>query len=127
MGLLWAFGGFLFLVCTFHFRFLMRLYNNAAKIFGTERVLYRRLEIYEWKVTYKACGSCYVISTSAWVYFFEKSFRVPKIVPKVNGKGCFFILRAGTYSISNCLRSRMISCCNTSGVGNSNRYLEAKI
>ena len=59
--------------------------------------------------------------------FLEKSFRVPKIVPKVNGKGCFFILRAGTYSISNCLRSRMISCCNTSGVGNSNRYLEAKI
>ena len=42
----------------------------------------RRLEIYEWKLTYKACGSCYVISTSAWVCFFEKSFRVPKIVPK---------------------------------------------
>ncbi len=40
-------------------------YNNAAKIFGTEGVWCRRLEIYEWEVIYKACGSCYVISTSA--------------------------------------------------------------
>ena len=61
----------------------MCLYNNAAKIFGIIVVLCRRLEIFEWKVVYETCGSCYVISTSAWVYFFEKSFRVPKIVPKV--------------------------------------------
>ena len=63
--------------------FMMRFYNNAAKIFGAEDVLCRRLEIFEWKVVYEACGSCYVISTSAWVYFFEKSFRVPKVVPKI--------------------------------------------
>ena len=60
----------------------LRLYNNDAKIFGAEGVLCRRLENLDRKVTYKACESSYVISTSAWVYFFEKSFRVPKVVPK---------------------------------------------
>ena len=52
----------------------LRLYKNAAKIFGAEGVLCRKLEFFEWKVVYEACGSCYVISTSAWVYFFEKKF-----------------------------------------------------
>ena len=72
MGVLWAFGGFL----------QTRFYNNAAKIFGTEGVLCRRLEILGRNLVYKACGSGYNTATSAWVYFFEKSFRVPKIVPK---------------------------------------------
>ena len=44
---------------------------NAAKIFGAEGILCRMLEIYEWKVTYKACGSGYNTATSAWVCFFE--------------------------------------------------------
>ena len=26
---------------------------------------------------------CCIITTSAWVYFFEASFRMPKIVPRV--------------------------------------------
>ena len=60
-----------------------RLYNNAVKIFGTKGVLCRRLERLERKEADITCGSAYNIATSAWVYFFEKSFRVPKIVPKV--------------------------------------------
>ena len=63
--------------------FMMRFYNNAAKIFGAKGVLCRRLEILGRNLVYKACGSGCIITTSAWVYFFEKSFRVPKIVPKV--------------------------------------------
>ena len=35
------------------------------------------------KKAYIICGSCYIIITSA-IVFFEKSFRVPKIVPKVS-------------------------------------------
>ena len=61
----------------------MCFYNNAAKIFGAEGVLCRKLELLERKVVDIACGSGCIISTSASVYFFEKSFRVPKIVPKV--------------------------------------------
>ena len=57
-------------------------YNNAAKIFGVEGVLCRRLEKLVRKVVYIACGSGCIITTSAWVYFLEKSFRVPKVVPK---------------------------------------------
>ena len=45
--------------------------------------LCRRLEFFEWNVTDIACGSGCIITTSAWVYFFEKTFRVPKIVPKI--------------------------------------------
>ena len=79
MGLLWAFYKRVSII-------------NAAKIFGTEGVLCRRLENLDRKVTYKACESSYVISTSAWVYFFEKSFHVPKIVPKVMIICIYFLL-----------------------------------
>ena len=78
VGLLWAFYKRVSII-------------NAAKIFGTEVILCRRLENLDRKVTYKACESSYVISTSAWVYFFEKSFRVPKVVPKVIGCIIIFI------------------------------------
>ena len=61
----------------------MRLYNSAAKIFGAEDVLCRRLENLGRNLVYIACGSGCIITTSAWVYFFEKSFRVPKVVPKI--------------------------------------------
>ena len=60
-----------------------RFYNNAAKIFGMEGVLCRRLESLEKKMVYIACGSGCIITTSAWLCFFEKSFRVPKVVPKI--------------------------------------------
>ena len=61
----------------------MCLYNNAAKIFGAEGILCRRLEIFEWNMAYEACVNGCIITTSAWLYFFEKSFRAPKIVPKI--------------------------------------------
>ena len=82
VGLLLAFGGFL----------QTRFYNNAAKNFGAEGILCRWLENLDRKVIYKACESSYVISTSAWVYFFEKSFPVPKIMPKVCSEGCTLIV-----------------------------------
>ena len=48
MGLLWAFG-----VLS-----IPRLYNSAAKIFGAEGVLRRRLEILEDKMVYTTRGKC---------------------------------------------------------------------
>ena len=69
-----------------------RFYNNAAKIFGAEDVLCRRLENLGRNLVYKACGSGCIITTSAWVYFFEKSFRVPKIVPKVLSRACVYYI-----------------------------------
>ena len=56
------------------------LYNNTAKIFGAEGVLCRKFELLERKVVDIACGSVCIITTSAWVYFFEKSFRVLKMI-----------------------------------------------
>ena len=57
--------------------FMMRFYNNAAKIFGTEDVLCRRLENLGRNLVYIACGSGCIITTSVWVCFF-----------------CYFFLRA---------------------------------
>ena len=61
-----------------------RLYNNAAKIFGAEGVLCRRLEILEGKMVYTTRWKYSIYKTSRVGVFFEKSFRVPKIVPKVS-------------------------------------------
>ena len=72
LGLLWDFYGFL-QTC---------LYNNAAKIFGAEGVLCRRLEKLKVIWIYKASGKCCKSIASRLWCFFEKSFRVPKIVPK---------------------------------------------
>ena len=69
--------------CGLSIVFLMRFYNNAAKIFGAEGVLCRRLENVEGKMVYIIRRSICITRASAWVYFFEKSFRVPKIAPKV--------------------------------------------
>ena len=77
IGDLWAFGG-----QKFSFRFLMRFYNNAAKIFGAEEVLCRRLENLEGTMVYTTRGSICITRVSARMYFFEKSFRVPKIKNK---------------------------------------------
>ena len=61
----------------------MHLYNNAAKIFGAEGVLCRRLENVESEMVYITRGKCSFYRASRVSVFFEKSFRVPKIVPKV--------------------------------------------
>ena len=62
----------------------LRLYNNAAKIFGTEGVLRRRFAVLEDKMVYTKRGKCSIYWLSrVGVFFFENSFRVPKIVPKV--------------------------------------------
>jgi hypothetical protein len=34
-------------------------------------------------MVYTTSGSGCIITTSAWVYFFEKSFSVPKVMPKI--------------------------------------------
>ena len=52
----------------------MRLYNSAAKIFGAEGVLRRRLEILEGKMVYTTRGSICITRVSARMYFFEKKF-----------------------------------------------------
>ena len=48
--------------------------------------LRRRLENLEGKMVYTTRVIICITRVSAWVYFFEKSFRVPKIVPKVVSK-----------------------------------------
>ena len=64
MGHLWAFGGLS----------IPHLYNSAAKIFGAEGVLRRRLEILEGKMVYTTRGSICITRVSARMYFFEKKF-----------------------------------------------------
>ena len=65
MGLLWAFGGLS----------IPRLYNSAAKIFGAEDVLCRRLDNLGRNLVYIACGSGCIITTSVLVYFLKKVFK----------------------------------------------------
>ena len=73
--------GFRWLLC---FKYLC-LYNNDAKTFGTEGVLCRRFENVESEMVYITRGKCNVYYASrVGVFFFAKSFRVPKIVPKVS-------------------------------------------
>ena len=50
----------------------MRLYNNAAKFFGTEGVLRRGLENLEGKMVYTTRGKCSVYWTSRVGVFFLK-------------------------------------------------------
>ena len=50
--------------------FLMRLYNNAAKIFGAEGVLCRRLENLEGKMVYTTRGKCSIYRASHVSVFF---------------------------------------------------------
>ena len=52
-------------ICGLSVAILMRLYNNAAKIFGAEGVLRRRLENLGRNFVYKACVSGCIITTSA--------------------------------------------------------------
>ena len=61
-------------ICGLSVAFLMHLYNNAAKIFGAEDVLRRRLEILEGKMVYTTRGSICITRVSARMYFFEKKF-----------------------------------------------------
>ena len=53
---------------------MMRFYNNAAKIFGTEDVLCRRLENLEGKMVYTTRGMCSIYRASHLSVFFEKKF-----------------------------------------------------
>ena len=66
--------GDLWEICGLSVAFLMRLYNSAAKIFGAEGVLRRRLEILEGKMVYTTRGSICITRVSARMYFFEKKF-----------------------------------------------------
>ena len=50
--------------------FLMRFYNNAAKIFGAEGVLCRRLKIVEGKMVYTTRGKYSIYMTSRVGVFF---------------------------------------------------------
>ena len=59
------------------------LYNNGVKIFGVEGVLSRRFAVLERGMVYTIHGNICITRVSAWVYFFEKSFRVPKVVLKI--------------------------------------------
>ena len=52
----------------------MRLYNNAAKIFGAERVLRRRLENLKGKMIYTTRGKYSIYKTSRVGVFFWKKF-----------------------------------------------------
>ena len=61
-----------FVFSLFTFPLSMRLYNNAAKIFGAERVLRRRLENLEGKMVYTTRGKCSVYYASRVSVFFLK-------------------------------------------------------
>ena len=83
--------------CGLSIVFLMRFYNNAAKIFGAEGVLRRRLEILESIMVYITRGSSCITDASAWVYFFEKSIfarrlcrRLCRKLPIIAKKITFF-------------------------------------
>ena len=67
---------------SFSFKYFC-LYNNAAKIFGVEGVLRRRFAVLEREMVYTTRGSICITRVSVWVYFFWKSFRLPKVTPKV--------------------------------------------
>ena len=58
--------------------------SNRSRIFDVLVILCRRLENVERKVVYTIRGKCSVYYASRVRCFFEKSFRVPKVVPKVN-------------------------------------------
>ena len=64
IGHLWAFGGLS----------IPHLYNNAAKIFGAEGVLRRRLENLEGKMVYITRVKCSIYRASHVSVFFEKKF-----------------------------------------------------
>ena len=53
------------------FIFCNDLYNNATKIFGTEGVLRRRLEILDGKMVYTTRGKCSISMLPAWVCFLK--------------------------------------------------------
>jgi len=61
-----------FVFSLFTFPLSMRLYNNAAKIFGAERVLRRRLENLEGKMVYTTHGKCSIYRASRVSVFFLK-------------------------------------------------------
>ena len=64
-----------FVFSLFTFPLSMHLYNNAAKIFGAERVLRRRLENLEDKMVYTTRGKCSIYWTSrVSVFFLKKVF-----------------------------------------------------
>ena len=64
----------------------MPLYNIVMPYLRHFGSFCRRLGKLDGIVVYIACGSGWIITTSAWVYFLEKSFRVPKVVPKLIGE-----------------------------------------
>ena len=49
-------------------------------------ILCRRLENLESEMVYITRGKCSIYRASRVRVFFEKSFRVPKVVPKVGGE-----------------------------------------
>ena len=62
-----------------------RLYNNAAKIFGAEDVLCRRLENLEGKMVYTTRGKCSVYYASrVSVFFLKKVLVCRKLCRKFN-------------------------------------------
>ena len=63
------------------FIFCNDLYNNAAKFFGVEVVLCRRLEHLEGKMVYTTREKCSIYRASrVGVFFLKKSFRAPKVM-----------------------------------------------
>ena len=54
--------------------FMMRFYNNAAKIFGAKGILCRRFENLENKMVYTTRGKCSIYRASSVSVFFCKKF-----------------------------------------------------
>ena len=50
----------------------------------------RRLVIFESKMVYTIRGSICITRASAWVYFFERSFCVPKVLPNNDKLNVFY-------------------------------------
>ena len=67
---------------SFSFKYLC-LYNNCVKIFGVEGVLRRRFAVLEHEMVYTIRGNICITRTSAWVFFFEKSFFTRRLCRKL--------------------------------------------
>ena len=94
--------GFLWLLC---FKYLC-LYNNAAKIFGAEGVLRRRLENLESEMVYTTRGKCSIYKTSrVGVFFLKKVFACRRLRRR------FYLgLRIGIYCFMGLLLTDLYCC-----------------
>ena len=94
-----------FVFSLFTFPLSMRLYNNAAQIFGAKEVLRRRLEILEGKIVYTTRGMCSIYRASrVSVFFLKKVFARRRLCRRLcrkwnNKKSLWVAIGGGKHTI----------------------------